>query len=254
MSGDVDFTKMFEPPPPPPKPVPRGERRRRSFRNNIIGSLVVTVIIFSVIFAIEYPWGPGSEPIEETVTIPQGTDHQWEIETKGDSIYYSVEVVSGGNVDVIAAKFAYQDGKMGYFYLAGHRHLNVRQVDGKVGSSEDLDDFDLFVDNTNDVGAASTGDVTVNVIIEHKASFPLWILAIVAVIAFLFSAWAGMKRDQAKEQNEELARKEMAALTEPIPVASPGLPADTFCMDCGGQQAYDEASGALYCPRCGRWG
>jgi len=230
------------------------ERGRRSFRSNLIMSLVVTVLIFGLIAVFVYPWGAGAEPVEETVTIPQGADHQWEIETKGDSIYYSVEVVSGGNVDVIAAKFAYQDGKMGYFYLPGHRHINVRQVDGKVGSSEDLDDFDLFVDNTNDVGAASTGDVTVNVIIEHKASFPLWILAIVAVIAFLFTFWSGVKRDQAKERDEDLARREMATLHEPRPVATPGIPAATYCMDCGAQQAYDEASGALFCPRCGRWG
>ena len=140
MSGDVDFTREFEPPPPPPKPLSKEERRKRSLRMNIIVSLVISLIIFGGGLLFVYPWGAGTDPVEETVAIPQGTDHQWEIETKGDAIYYSVEVVSGGNVDVIAAKFAYQDGELGYFYLselmnsearsAAAEALRYRSVDG----------------------------------------------------------------------------------------------------------------------------
>lgn len=221
---------------------------------NIIVSLVISLIIFGGGILFVYPWGAGTDPVEETVAIPQGTDHQWEIETKGDAIYYSVEVVSGGSVDVIAAKFAYQDGELGYFYLSGHRHINVREIDGTVSSHEDLDDFDLFVDNSNDVGVGSTGDVTVNVIIEHRPSFPIWLLAIIAVVIFIVSVMGSMRRERAEEEAGESVQRDMAALYEPPPTSPSGAPADTYCLDCGAQQAYDEATGALYCPRCGRWG
>jgi hypothetical protein len=195
------------------------------------------------------PWGVGVEPVKETVTIPQGGRESWDIDTRGYSVRYSVKVVSGGTVDVTAAKFAYQDGEMGYFYISGHKHLNVRSVEGTVSSFEDLGSFDLFVENDSGPDA-----VMANVEIEHVPTMPIWLIAIIGILTFIISIIAGTRREAEEAEADESIERDMAAVQAPTAHDRHGRPVDSFCLDCGAQQVIDESSGYPCCPRCGRYG
>lgn len=217
-------------------------------RQNLVAAVIVTLIIGGGATIFLVPWGVGVEPVRETVTIPAGSDESWDVDTRGYPVHYHVEVISDGRVDVTAAKFAYQDGEVGYFYLPGHKHTGVRDVEGTVGSYEDLDSFDLFVENDN-----GPGPVTVNVEIEHTSIIPIWLLAIVIVAVFVTTFWLGTREDEMKDEEREAMRQDRESLYRAIDSGEGAVPADTYCLDCGAQQYLDEVSRRAWCPRCGRW-
>jgi len=141
--------------------------------------VVFSLICFGAGLFFVYPWGVGVEPVDETVSIPLGEERNWDVETRGFRLYYHVEVVYGGYVNVLVTEFTSQGGQYGNHYIPDHQHYNVGEVEGTVLPNDDRLSLDLIVKNTADQGPQ--GNVTVNVIIEHRPTYPIWQIAMISV-------------------------------------------------------------------------
>lgn len=230
-------------------------------RGNLLASLVVAIVIagaitafvFGTMLVVSIPWGANIEPLEEIAEIGQGHYEQWMFSLKDYRVRYHVKVVEGGNVDVYAAGYTWNDFDYDRRILGDHSHEGVNRVDDVVNPPDGTNTLYLIVDNSNDAGAPSDGNVTVKIKLEHYDRWSTkWIcvawafMFLILVSSMMWNVWGKKIKGESKTEGVERT-------TEPSIPGPFDRPTEEVCPDCGGEYLVDEASGWPYCPKCERW-
>ena len=215
---------------------------------------LLTSIFFGSIILFDVPWGAVNEPLEETTEIGQGHYERWSFEVSDYRIHYTAKVVQGGKVDVYATAWGWKDYHLKEYLLGEHSHIGVTEAEGTHNPDDDMKTFYLIVDNSNNTGIPSVGNVTVKIKIENTWLFSttevcsMWVIVFTVIVAAVM--WRiGRKKDKA-ETTEESDRN---AEVPPSPEGTDHPPTGNVCQECGGEYLIDEDSGWPYCPNCNRW-
>jgi len=201
----------------------------------------------------------------ENATITEGTFENVLIDTNGQNVWYHVKVLSGGSVDVFMADMIYYStGTISYY--PGHKHMAVSDVeDTLTGASGSVH---LVVDNGDDIGIASFGDVTVLMEWELQTDYVGIVVGIIFLIILIVVIVAAVVVKRRKVQVTTVVEDEFGRVvsyevhdepnyqgnavgssTGTIAGAAPTA-TDEYCPGCGRSKVYDPASRRTYCPAC----
>lgn len=192
----------------------------------------------------------------KTATIDRGGYKSFSVGGQGD-IAFSVNVVEGGNVDVYVCDSPPMLGSLEY--IDGYDYVNVEYVEDSFPRDDDNTMF-IVVDNGDDVGTASTGDVTV--IVEwatEKVPPPedsIKVLPVALIVGF-FVALIVVVLVLRTRRNPDLEPEvvvETIYLDERGRQVAPPAPTlsaqDRWCPRCGSERRINPATGWPYCPSC----
>jgi len=218
-----------------------------------IAAGLLTSIVFGSTIIFNVPWGAVDEPLEETTEIGQGHYEQWSFKVTDYHIHYTAKVVQGNKVDVYAAGWGWKDNELKKYLLGEHSHVGVSEAEGTHNPNDDMKTFYLIVDNSNNTGIPSVGNVTVKIKIENTWLFStgelcsMWVLTFIVIVPAMM--WGiGRKKDRA----EATKGSDGPATVPPSPEGN-DPPTGDVCQQCGSESLIDEASGCPYCPNCNRW-
>jgi len=250
MSSEVgDSVDSGDTPPPLTK--------REDFLISLIVSMLVaglvTSIVFGPIILVSVPRGAMTEPLEETAEIGQGKDQRWDFRVSDFRIRYTVKVIQGGNVDVYVSAFGRRNSESKLYIIDGHQHEDVNKIEGVVSPPDYLTSFYLDVDNSNETGITSDGNVTVKVKIENYEKYSTtWLYRIWGLVFLLMVV--GLMRSLSKDKDKEgTTGGDDETSQAPSSPGQADYPTETVCQGCGGEYLIDEESGWPYCPFCNRW-
>ncbi len=193
------------------------------------------------------------------VTIPQDDNVYWKIKTVG-KIEFTVDVVEGGPVDVLIT----QDLPVG-FVIFFEKWENVRNLDDSFSTGDDTEVY-LLIDNTNEVGASSIGDVRVHVEWETTGEAAGWLLSvlvpiIIVIVIILSIVLRFASRGRSRGGTDEVIVEEVYVDEQGRPIArservqmepsSRGGPVGTqWCPNCGAEMGPHPRTGRLFCQHC----
>jgi hypothetical protein len=196
------------------------------------------------------------ESYDNTLMIREGDNHYWEVEGSG-TLEFRVEVLSGGTVDVLIT----DDAPFGMvFYYEDHKYTNKRLVEDEF-PMQDSSEY-LVIDNSNEIGVHTTGDVTVKVKFEltgQAASLLLGLLlpiiVLVLVVLGIVVRRSRMSSTRADNQVETVyvdeSGRRIGSSMEPPPAAAMAAPSESqWCPGCGAEMRWDPSVGRAVCPYC----
>lgn len=206
----------------------------------------------------------------ENATIVEGSFENVLIDTNGKNVWYHVEVLSGGSVDVyMADMIQYYSGTISVY--PGHEHVGVRDIEDTLkGASGSVH---LVVDNGDDLGVASSGDVTVMMEWELETDYFGLVLGVIFLIIIIISIVASVVIKRRRVQVTTVVEDEFGRVLSyetheesPTYGGSTGgtvgyaqsggnggaaAPTEEYCPGCGRSKIFDPATRRTYCPACG---
>ena len=191
------------------------------------------------------------------VRIGQGDNHYWKVSGQG-TLEFTVEVVTGGPVDVLIT----DDVPTGMvFYYEGHDYIRTSSVKGKFPMGSEGTVY-LVVDNSNDVGVDTTGDVTVDVEWELSGQTSAWLAGVLVPIIFLILIVAGLvitvRRRTSRPRYDDTVvedvyvdeRGQVLGVSSGPPARGRAPHEPQWCPSCGAEMQWDDYYGRSYCPHC----
>ena len=216
-----------------------------------------------VILFLQVPCITSADVETETHTIREGSYESVLIDADDDDIWYRVQVISGGQVDVYMS-YDFQFGfPTSYFDpVSGHTHEGVMRVEDTLkGGDEPLGEglVWLIVDNSDSIGYPSEGNTTVRIEWERRMNFSLLVPGLIVIIAIgvgLAVLWAKKRSDARRPRisDQETAMELQRVLSQDEAVGAGGEDPGTgaFCMGCGAEKKKNLQTGRIYCPNCER--
>lgn len=202
----------------------------------------------------------------QNASIPEGSFENVLIDTNGQNVWYHVKVLSGGSVDVyMAESIQYYSGTI--IVYPGHEHPAVTDIEDTLTGASGL--VHLVVDNGDDLGVVSTGDVSVMIEWELQTDYvglAMGVIFLVIIIVVIVAAVVVKKRrvqvttvvedEHGRmlyyETHEEAPTQQNAFGSNTGTVAGAmAAPAEEYCPGCGRSKVYDPVSRRNYCPHCG---
>ncbi len=197
------------------------------------------------------------ESYDNTLMIREGDNHYWEVEGSG-TLEFRVEVITGGAVDVLIT----DDAPFGMvFYYEDHKYTNKRLVEDEF-PMQDSSEY-LVIDNSDEIGVHTTGDVTVKVKFEltgQAAALLLGLLVpiiilILVVLGFVVRRRSRLSSTRADYQVETVyvdeSGRRIGSSMEPPPAAAVAAPTESqWCPGCGAEMRWDPSVGRPVCPYC----
>ena len=224
-----------------------------------MSSIVVLILLTTLILPVAQLPSTAAEKLTgtETVAIDEDKYESFGMGGQGD-IRFSVIVVEGGNVDVYVCDSPPTLGSLEY--IDGYDYIDVEYVEDSFSRDDDNTMF-IVVDNGDNVGVASTGDVTVTVAwTTEKISppeDPISILPAVLIVGFfvvliIVVLVARVRRGRAMEP--QVIIENVYVDEQGRQVAAPRTPMmsaqDKWCPRCGSERRMNPATGRPYCPSC----
>ncbi len=202
----------------------------------------------------------------ETATIDQGSFESILIDTNGKNLWYHVKVLSGGSVDVyMADTIQYWTGTITVY--PGHEHPGVRDIEDTLKGASGL--VHLVVDNGDDLGVVSTGNVTVLMEWELETDYIGLVLGVIFLIFIIIGIVASVVVKRRRVQVTTVVEDEFGRVLSyethdeapnqgnafgtpsgTVPGAM-AAPTEEYCPGCGRSKVFDPATRRTYCPHCG---
>jgi len=174
------------------------------------------------------------------------------------TLKFKVRVVSGGNVDVLIA-----DGPpSGFsFYYEGYLFTNEGSLEEEFPMQDET--AYLVVDNSNDIGVHTVGDVSVKV--EYELTGQGWALLLGLLIPIIFIVLiilrvalrfaAGRTRTTTVDYEVENIyvdhQGRQVGSSMAMPAAAATAPTESqWCPGCGAEMRWDPSQGRSICPYC----
>jgi hypothetical protein len=214
-------------------------------------SRILVLVLVSISFI---PMGVSAVTTQEV--IEEGDDWNEIIRIGGGNLWYRVEVIGEGMVDVYMSLFLYLGiPDTGIDTISGHRHEGVTVVEDTI--EKNYPSINLIVDNSNKTGFPSTGDVTVKIQWEEKMDSMLFIPGLIVIIGIgvgLAVLWAKKRSDARgpKIHDRETAMELQRVLAQDEAVGAAGEDPGTgaYCAGCGSEKKKSLRTGRIYCPNC----
>ncbi len=205
----------------------------------------------------------------DTANIVEGSYESISIDTGGSNVWYHVQVVNGGSVDVYMADMIMMYSGTITVY-PGHDHIGVRDVeDTLTGASGTVY---LVVDNGDSLGSTPSGDVTVQMEWELEFDYvgvALGIISLVIIIVVIVAAVIVKRRrvQVTTVVEDEHGRMLYYETHDESPsygdttggtvgyaprgaAGGTAAPTEEYCGICGRSKVFDPATRRTYCPHC----
>jgi hypothetical protein len=200
-----------------------------------------------------------AEPLtgSNTAIIKEGEYKSFGVKGQGDFVF-TVLVVNGSNVDVFICHSPPTLGNLRY--LEGYDYIDVEYVEDSF-PREDDDTMFIVVDNGDNVGVASTGDVEVLVEWETEKIPPpnenmpvllkaLGIAIVVALVIGILMVRVLRRREEPVDVVVETVYVDERGRAVPPPRSRGVSPKDRWCPRCGSERMVSPRTGQPYCPNC----
>ncbi len=200
-----------------------------------------------------------AEPLtgSKTATIEEGGYKSFGVDGQGVFVF-SVLVLNGSNVDVFICQSPPTLGNLRY--IEGYDYIDVESIQDNF-PREDDDVMFIVVDNGDNVGVASTGDVQVLVEWETEKipspSDPLPVLLkavgigiVVALVLAILLVRVLRRREEPAEVIVETVYVDERGRAVPPPRPRGLSPKDRWCPRCGSERMVSPRTGQPYCPNC----
>ena len=230
-------------------------------------ALWTSCLLLALAFALPVVALPLADAGEErTVAIKEGSYEDIYITERG-SIKYSVRVISGGPVDVYMAKYLLPGPAGSISVIEGHSHEGVESVEDILEGADGS--VYLVVENGDNIGTASSGDVTVYMSWESTVTATgvlgilLGVLVFISIVIFLVAAVvrSRKKRGAMVPVGQRIITTSFDGSTyivEDTYVETDGdedgdasvRESGQYCPRCGAMMSLAPMTGAIWCPRC----
>ena len=218
-----------------------------------VTSLIVSISLLAVMVLPVSTAAPltGSN----TADIDEGGFRSFGVRGQG-AFTFSVLVVEGGHVDVYVCDSPPTLGTIQY--VEGYDYVDVEYVEDSFPREDDNVMY-VVVENGDNVGSASEGDVRVTVEWatekvdppdDSMAVLPILLIVVFFVIVLVVAMVMRIARRPPPEVVVEDVYVDERGRRIAPPRAQALSAGDRWCPRCGSERLVDPATGRVYCPNC----